>query len=133
MLRIENKNNEILVILIKPDDWSKGLDFITSDDKYLQVGTWWYDKGKVLDRHHHDKANRSSDLTQECVSIMHGSMLVKVYDYDKNFLKKFTMDQGDFAVFLGGGHEYTILENDTRIIETKNGPFLGVEIDKTRF
>ena len=127
MLRIENKNNEILVILIKPDDWSKGFD------KYLQVGTWWYDKGKVLDRHHHNKANRSSDLTQECVSIMHGSMLVKVYDYDKNFLKKFTMDQGDFAVFLGGGHEYTILENDTRIIETKNGPFLGVEIDKTRF
>jgi hypothetical protein len=133
MLQIENKDNKTLVVLIKPEDWSKGLDFITSDDQYLQVGTWWYDEGKVLDRHYHNILDRRSDLTQECVTIMHGSMLVKVYDYDQNYLSKFIMEQGDFALFLGGGHEYTILENDTRIIETKNGPFLGVQLDKTRF
>ena len=40
---------------------------------------------------------------------------------------------GDFAVLLAGGHGYEIQEDDTRIIETKNGPFLGVDLDKTGF
>jgi hypothetical protein len=34
---------------------------------------------------------------------------------------------------MNGGHDYTILEDDTRILEIKNGPFLGREIDKTLF
>ena len=133
MIRVNSVNGQLLCILIKPDDWSKGLQFITSDEQYLQVGTWWYDAGRVLDRHYHNIVERSSDLTQECVIIMHGTLLVKIYDTDQNFLTDFTMKQGDFAIFLGGGHEYTILENDTKIIETKNGPFIGVNLDKTRF
>lgn len=133
MIRVKDSNQKLLVILIEPEDWKQGLDFITGDDEPIQVGTWWYPAEKILDRHHHNFAERSSNLTQECVIIMHGSMLVKVYDENKELLTEFTMVQGDFAVFLGGGHEYKILEDDTRIIETKNGPFLGVDIDKTRF
>ena len=109
------------------------MDFITEDCEYLQVGTWFYSKGKVLDRHHHNIVKRESDITQECVTVMQGSMHVEIYDDNKVFLDEYTMSQGDFAIFLHGGHGYKILEDNTRILETKNGPFLGVEKDKTRF
>ena len=43
------------------------------------------------------------------------------------------MNVGDLAVFVYGGHGYEILEDDTKIIEAKNGPFINVEKDKERF
>ena len=43
------------------------------------------------------------------------------------------LNEGDLAVFVYGGHGYEILEDDTKIIETKNGPFTGVENDKVKF
>ena len=29
----------------------EGLDFITSDNSFIQVGTWDYQEGKILDAH----------------------------------------------------------------------------------
>ena len=37
------------------------------------------------------------------------------------------------AVFAFGGHGFEILENDTKIIESKNGIFTSVEQDKVKF
>lgn len=133
MHKITDTEQNLLAIYLRPEDWKQGLDFLTDDDKYLQVGTWYYPKGKKLDRHHHNIVERKSDITQECVVVMEGSMIVGVYDKNKKFVTSFTMFEGDFAVFFAGGHEYEILENDTRVLETKNGPFVGVDLDKTRF
>ena len=41
--------------------------------------------------------------------------------------------KGDTAVFAYGGHGYEILEDDTQIIEAKNGPFTDVATDKVKF
>ena len=30
-------------------------------------------------------------------------------------------------------HGYTISEDDTTVLEIKNGPFLGADVDKTKF
>ena len=40
------------------------------------------------------------------------------------------MYKGDLAVFAYGGHGYEILEDDTQIIEAKNGPYIDVKTDK---
>ena len=133
MQKIMNQNKQVVAFYKKSCDWNEGLDFLTSDDQFLQVGTWFYNAGKKLDRHFHNIVSRQSDLTQECVVVIEGSMKVIVYNNDRSFLDEFTLFKGDFAVFLQGGHEYQILENNTKILETKNGPFLGVELDKTRF
>ena len=130
---ITDENNELLVLVKRQADWKDGLDFLTGNDQFLQVGTWNYDAGKQLDRHYHNNVERVSTLTQECVAVFSGAMEVTVYDKQRNHLTEFTLSTGDFAVFLGGGHEYRILENGTRILESKNGPFLGVDADKTRF
>ena len=49
-----------------------------------------------------------------------GSMRVLLYDEDKQFLQDYVLNEGDLAVFAYGGHGYEILEDDTKIIESKN-------------
>lgn len=125
--------NEIYCLVYKDEDWVKGLNFITPDHYYIQAGSWWYDKGKELDAHKHNTFPRESLRTQESVYIKSGSMLVRLFTDDGIFLEDFILHEGDLAVFVSGGHGYSILEDNTKVIETKNGPFTGVENDKVRF
>ena len=60
--------NEIVVndvhycTVVKPNSSSEGLNFITSDDKSIQVGVWNYKKGKELEPHYHNNFERSADI-----------------------------------------------------------------------
>ena len=126
-------NDKLIALVRRYSDWKTGLDFVTEDDAFIQVGTWNYNKGKLLDRHEHNIVKRTSNVTQECVFVVSGSMNVDFYSFDKTFLRKVVLEKFDYAVIFGGGHAYEILEDDTKILETKNGPFPGVEVDKTRF
>jgi hypothetical protein len=127
------KDNKIFAIIYKEEDWVEGLNFITPDELFIQVGSWWYPKGKKLDSHHHNDYERVALRTQEMTYVKKGSMLVTLYDEDNLFFDKFILKEGDLAVFAYGGHGYEILEDNTQIIESKNGPFIDVDTDKTRF
>ena len=133
MKEVIDSNGKRLCIIWMQEDWTHGLQFLTDDHQFLQIGTWWYDKGKVLDRHHHNVVERKSNLTQECVIVISGTMKVDIYDDLQNFIESFEIKAGELAFFEAGGHGYEILSDDTKIIETKNGPFLGLDKDKTRF
>ena len=125
--------DELIAIIRKYSDWKPGLDFVTDDHAFIQVGTWNYNSGKTLDRHEHNIVERFSDKTQECVFVVDGSMKVYFYSAKRTYLESITLQKHDYAVIFGGGHAYEILEDNTKIIETKNGPFPGVELDKTRY
>ena len=60
-------------------------------------------------------------------------MKVTLFSESQKYLDEFILYEGDLAVFIYGGHGYEILEDNTKIIETKNGPFTGVEKDKIKF
>ncbi len=124
---------QILAIIYREEDWVKGLNFLTPDDMFVQVGSWWYDKGKILDKHVHKDFDRVAKRTQECVYMRKGSMRVTVYTENLDMLDTFDLKEGEMAVFAYGGHGYEILEDDTQVIESKNGPFIDVETDKTKF
>ena len=111
----------------------KGLNFITPDNMFLQVGSWWYEKDKELQKHIHKDFDRVANRTQECVYVRKGSMQVTLFSEKLEFLQSFDLFEGDLAVFAYGGHGYKILEDDTQIIETKNGPFIDVDTDKLKF
>jgi hypothetical protein len=132
-MHYKDQNHNLICILHRAIDWNTGLNFVTEDSEFIQLGTWWYDKGKKLDRHYHNAVERTAGRTNECVHIVQGSMRVDLYDCNLAFTESFIMLRGDSAVFLSGGHGYEMLENQTKVLETKNGPFLGVAIDKTRF
>jgi hypothetical protein len=126
-------DGKIISIIYRDEDWKKGLNFITPDDLFVQVGSWWYDKGEVLDRHTHNEFERVATRTQESVYVRKGSMRVTLYSERREALEAFDLREGELAVFAYGGHGYEILEDDTQVIETKNGPFIDVATDKTKF
>ena len=43
------------------------------------------------------------------------------------------VNQGEILVLLESGHGYKILEDDTTVLEVKNGPYFGAEKDRIRF
>ncbi|MDQ7080660.1 MAG: hypothetical protein Q9M41_08355 [Paracoccaceae bacterium] len=133
MTQIIEHEGKIISIIHRNDDWKEGLDFITPNDLFVQVGTWWYDKGKKLASHIHNDFDRPGGRTMESVYVRRGSMRVLLYAEDRTFLQDYTLNEGDLAVFAYGGHGYEILEDGTQIIESKNGPFVDVETDKTKF
>jgi hypothetical protein len=120
-------------IVYRDEDWVKGLNFITPNDLFIQVGSWWYQKEHKLAPHVHNVFERTANRTQEMTYVKHGSMRVLLYDENHNYLEQFVLKTGDLAVFANGGHGYEILEDDTKIIESKNGPFSDAETDKTKF
>ena len=126
-------NGQIISIIYRDSDWLKGLNFITPDEHFVQVGSWWYDKGKKLDSHIHKEFDRNATRTQESIYVKQGSLKVLLYTEKKEFFQDYILYQGDLAVFGYGGHGYEILEDNTQVIESKNGPFISVDKDKNKF
>ena len=126
-------NGQIISIIYRDKDWVKGLNFITPDELFVQVGSWWYDKGRKLDSHIHKEFDRTATRTQETIYVKQGSVKVLLFTEKEKFFQDYILYQGDLAVFGYGGHGYEILEDDTQIIESKNGPFVSVDKDKRKF
>ena len=122
----------VLAIIIRNADWEDGLNFISSDDDYQQVGTWGYDKGKKLAAHIHLTAPREVSCTQEVVFVKDGRIRADIYTENEELLKSVELEKGDTIILLNGGHGYEILENNTRVLEVKNGPYVGAERDRKR-
>ena len=132
MEKIE-RNGKLIAIIRRDSDWVEGLNFITPDALFIQVGSWWYQKEKKLASHIHNNFSRKAFRTHEMTYVKSGAMRVLLFDEEKNYFDDFIIREGDLAVFAYGGHGYEILEDNTRIIEAKNGPFVDVETDKTKF
>jgi hypothetical protein len=122
--------NTLYAIIQRKEDWEEGLQFLTPNELFCQVGTWWYQEGQKLKAHRHISNERKASLTQECVIIMSGSVRIDLYNNDDEVFSTEILSEGDFMIMVAGGHGYEILESDTKIIECKNGPFISVEKDK---
>lgn len=132
-MRIVEKDGLILAKLVKPEDWSEGLSFFSQDEDFIQVGAWSYNEGKELLRHIHNEVERSVMRTCECLYVVSGAIHAKIYDLKEKFVDEFDALAGDIVILLNSGHGYTILQEDTRVLEVKNGPYLGAETDRRRF
>lgn len=80
--------------------------------------------------HIHLENIKNTNITQETWIIIHGCVLVKLYDVDGSEIYKTNLYQGDATITFYGGHSYEILENNTLVYEIKSGPYLGQIKDK---
>ncbi len=127
------KDGEVtLAIVLRDEDWEGGLNFISAESDYLQVGTWGYEKGKKLLSHIHLNAPREALRTQEVVLVKEGRLRADIYTEKEALLKSVELKKGDVIVLLAGGHGYEILADNTRVLEVKNGPYVGAEKDRKR-
>jgi cupin fold WbuC family metalloprotein len=120
----------LAAIFHKKSEWKEGLDFITPDETFIQVGTWWYQSGKDLKPHKHITNERTVLYTQETIVILNGSIEIHLYDDEKKIFHREKLAEGDIGIILSGGHGYRVLEDQTKVVEIKNGPFYSVEKDK---
>lgn len=120
----------VLALIIRNKDWEEGLNFVTSEEDFLQVGFWGYNKGQKLKAHIHLVSPREVLRTQEVLFIKKGRLRADIYTQEGEFLKAIELRKGDTAYFLSGGHGYEILENNTQVLEVKNGPYPGPQKDK---
>ena len=133
MKKINDSKGNLLCIVFKDEDWEEGLNFVTDNSLFIQVGSWWYQNGKKIATHSHNFVTREANITQEMVYVKSGSMLVTIFDQEMNLIEEVILKEGDTAVMTYGGHGYKILEDNTKVIEAKNGPFLSVEVDKVKY
>lgn len=125
-------NGIIVARLIPSDQWKEGLSFFSIDKEYIQVGTWNYPKGKELLPHIHNQVVRSIDRTQEVLFVKKGSIRATIYSLKGKIIGNCIVKEGDILILLSCGHGYKILENGTQVLEVKNGPYKGAEIDRRR-
>jgi hypothetical protein len=118
--------------ILAKDAWKQGLSFFSQDSEFVQVGTWSYSSGKELLAHSHNKVERQVFWTQEVLYIRKGSIKANVFNTKNERVSEFIASEGDLVILLMGGHGYQILEENTQVLEVKNGPYLGAEIDRRR-
>lgn len=131
-MKVIEKNGMVLARHISTTDLAEGLSFYSKDEEYIQVGSWRYNQGKELLAHIHNEVKREVLRTQEVLLVTQGKVKACIYDLQERLAEEIVVQAGEILVLLQGAHGYTILEDDTRVIEIKNGPYLGADVDRRR-
>ena len=124
-------NNELYSTIFDTTKIKEGLDFLTNNESFIQVGTWSYKKGKVLDAHFHNEFERKAFRTQEVVFVLDGMITCNLYTQKGEFITSEKVEKNHLIIQYQGIHEYEI-DKDSKILEVKNGPYFGPEKDRTR-
>ncbi len=103
---------------------------VSAKTESLQLGMIVGQQGRHFPAHYHLPLERHIEGTQECWVVIVGRVEVRYYDTDHEFLGSVTLFPGDCFISYSGGHEYTVLDNDTFVYEFKTGPYVGKEKDK---
>ena len=129
--RIE-KNGVHFATFVSGEQWSEGLSFFSAGADFVQVGTWNYNAGKELLAHKHNIVLREANRTQEVIFVVSGALQANVMDEEGLLIEQLVLNKNDTLILLAGAHSYKILENGTRVLEVKNGPYFGAEADRVR-
>lgn len=131
MTEFFDNNHKKIAFKFTVADMKKGLTFFSKNEDFIQVGSWNYDAGKNLLAHIHNKSPREILWTQEVIFVVQGKLKTRLYDAESKLLQEVPVGAQEGMVLLSGGHGYEILDNDTIVLEVKNGPYPG-EIDRRR-
>ena len=116
----------------KKDIDKTGLNFYSNDQEFIQFGVWGYNKGKVLPVHSHNLIEKSTSRTQEALIVQRGKIKATIYNLKEIQVTEVLVNQGEVLILLNGAHGYEILEDNTQVLELKNGPYVGAELDRKR-
>ncbi|PIQ76803.1 hypothetical protein COU78_00685 [Candidatus Peregrinibacteria bacterium CG10_big_fil_rev_8_21_14_0_10_49_24] len=118
------KDGTTYALFFRKEISSGGAKFFTKDEDAFQVGVLERPAGYEVQPHQHPERPTEVRTVSEFLYIASGRVQVAVLDEQWTELGSAELSAGDFLLFLRGGHKLTMLE-DTRMIEVKQGPFLG--------
>lgn len=127
------KNGIVLARHIPADDLVNGWSFFSEDGEFIQVGAWGYNSGENINPHIHNEFSRTASRTCEMLYVISGALEVDIFDLDKHHVESFAVNKGDALILLECGHGFAITQDNTRVLEVKNGPYFGAKKDRQRF
>ncbi len=130
---VYDKDNTVpLCHIIRASYNSNRTEFFTPGDYSQQLGIIKYSKGGKIKPHFHNKVVREVHYTQEVLVIRKGKVQVDLFDHQLKYIVSIILTEGDVILLASGGHGFQMLE-DSEMLEIKQGPYNGVEADKTHF
>ncbi len=126
------KDDMILAIIIPYNYVADGLSFITPESFSQQLAYMRHPEGKVIQPHIHKPLKREVNFTQEVLVIKRGKIRVDFYTPEKDYLTSRILVSGDTILLASAGHGFEVIE-EVEMIEIKQGPYGGDDVDKIRF
>ncbi len=130
-MKIFDKDNNLLAIIIKQGAIQDGKNFYTENESEFQVASFSLKNQTQIERHYHPQQNRVVSGTTEVLIVIEGKMEFEIYDKNMDLIAKEIIQSGDAIALFSGGHGIRMLEN-TKFYEVKQGPYIE-KIDKKRF
>jgi hypothetical protein len=126
------REGEVYAIIARASMPRTGFNFVSRPEDSLQLGVNHYAAGGTVKPHMHLPLERQLINTLEVLHIDSGAAALVLYDEEKRAFYETQLVAGDTVVLMRGGHGLQILQ-ETRIIEVKQGPYLGPAKDKVVF
>lgn len=133
MTEVEKIEHDGLVIahIIYKDYKNEGIEFFSSNEDPLQLGSMKRPKGYKICPHIHKPVARNTVGTQEVLFVKKGKIRIDFYSFEQKFLESRELSGGDVILLSNAGHGIEVLE-EAVIVEVKNGPFTK-GADKVKF
>ena len=125
-------DGKTLALILRQGLETEGANFFTEKENPFQLGILAHRKGVELKPHIHKVVTRTIKHTQEVLHILYGTVEVDFYDEKGEKVKSSILNTGDTILLISGGHGFKMLQ-DARMLEIKQGPYVGIEEDKHYF
>ncbi len=127
--KVTSEDGSLIAIIMHAEETKEGTNFLSEKSFPLQLAVSSYNRGTMLKPHIHLKKEVLIREIQEIVHVESGCAKVDLYDSQGKWFKCVELSCGSTIFFVAGGHGFSMLE-DTKLIEVKQGPYLGKEFDK---
>lgn len=127
---VDPTTGELLAMIVRGSFRGGRYNFFTPDDFPLQLGQNFYPPGETIEAHTHVPQERHVNRVNEFIYLVAGRLLLHLFALDRSPVKDVELVAGDCVLLTGGGHGFEVLE-ESRLLEVKQGPYLGVE-DKVK-
>ena len=118
----------LLVSILDTRNMASGRVDGADADEILQVSAMSLKQGRRVNPHKHVATARQTVGTQECWVVFSGQVEVQLFDIDDTAIDTFVLEAGECMTTYRGGHTLEVL-NDAVIVEIKNGPYYGAQLD----
>lgn len=126
---MEGGEGLLATIIRRVMGYQLGVSFPSKSSDQLQVGLLSHHAGHAVKPHRHPPQMRTIVGTEEALIVMSGSVTLTLYNSAGIEEAVRRLGPGDIAVLHGGGHGLYV-DEDSEIVEIKQGPYYGALIDK---
>jgi len=128
---LSNIDNQPLLTVVRYSSITENRIDLSDENEILQGAVKKLEKGQQFKHHKHNPIERLTHTTQEGWVFLNGKVKCLFYDIDDTLILETVLGHGDCVIVFRGGHGFDVIDEGVIVYEFKNGPYFGVELDKT--